>query len=184
LCNEHLPAHELPADHCAKSLQPLFRTERSEQREVLRYVPPRKCRTRSIHWRHPVRLHGPMLALGGLHREQYEGRCQPAAAMPFYGSAATRIAKHRWLPSERHLLIPGFVFTGLTSKGRTEKPTGAWTPEQTVEFMIERVAARGSATPNTGDKSTFPGIGLTCHFIAGATKPRASRPSDVCKVRR
>ena len=40
-----------------------------------------------------------------------------------------------------HLLIPGFVFTGLTARGRTEKPAGAWTPEQTVDFMIERVAA-------------------------------------------
>ena len=40
-----------------------------------------------------------------------------------------------------HLLIPGFVFTGLTARGRTEKPAGAWTPEQTVDFMIERVSA-------------------------------------------
>ena len=40
-----------------------------------------------------------------------------------------------------HLLIPGFVFTGLTARGRTEKPAGAWTPEQTVDFMIERVDA-------------------------------------------
>jgi NAD(P)-dependent dehydrogenase (short-subunit alcohol dehydrogenase family) len=40
-----------------------------------------------------------------------------------------------------HLLIPGFVFTGLTSRGRTEKPAAAWTPEQTVDFMIERVGA-------------------------------------------
>jgi NAD(P)-dependent dehydrogenase (short-subunit alcohol dehydrogenase family) len=35
-----------------------------------------------------------------------------------------------------HLLIPGFVFTGLTARGRTEKPEGAWTPEQTVDFML------------------------------------------------
>jgi NAD(P)-dependent dehydrogenase (short-subunit alcohol dehydrogenase family) len=35
-----------------------------------------------------------------------------------------------------HLLIPGFVFTPLTAKDRTEKPAAAWTPEQTVEFMI------------------------------------------------
>jgi len=40
-----------------------------------------------------------------------------------------------------HLLIPGFVFTGLTARGRTEKPAGAWTPEQTVDFMIEKLAA-------------------------------------------
>jgi len=40
-----------------------------------------------------------------------------------------------------HLLIPGFVFTGLTAHGRTEKPAAAWTPEQTVDFMIERLEA-------------------------------------------
>ncbi len=36
-----------------------------------------------------------------------------------------------------HLLIPGFVFTGLTKGDRQEKPAGAWTPEQTVDFMVE-----------------------------------------------
>jgi NAD(P)-dependent dehydrogenase (short-subunit alcohol dehydrogenase family) len=35
-----------------------------------------------------------------------------------------------------HLLIPGFVYTGLTKGERTEKPEGAWTSEQTVEFMM------------------------------------------------
>jgi NAD(P)-dependent dehydrogenase (short-subunit alcohol dehydrogenase family) len=40
-----------------------------------------------------------------------------------------------------HLMIPGHVFTGLTSHGRTEKPAGAWTPEQTVDFMITRIDA-------------------------------------------
>ena len=36
-----------------------------------------------------------------------------------------------------HLLIPGFVYTGLTrARGVTEKPEGAWTPEQTVDFMF------------------------------------------------
>jgi NAD(P)-dependent dehydrogenase (short-subunit alcohol dehydrogenase family) len=40
-----------------------------------------------------------------------------------------------------HLLVPGFVFTGLTAKGRTEKPAGAWTPEQTVDFMFEKIEA-------------------------------------------
>lgn len=40
-----------------------------------------------------------------------------------------------------HLLIPGFVFTGLTAKGRSEKPAGAWTPEQTVDFMLMRLEA-------------------------------------------
>lgn len=40
-----------------------------------------------------------------------------------------------------HLFIPGFVFTPLTANGRTEKPQAAWTPEQTVDFMLERVSS-------------------------------------------
>ncbi len=40
-----------------------------------------------------------------------------------------------------HLLIPGFVFTGLTAKGRADKPAAAWTPEQTVDFMMTRIEA-------------------------------------------
>ncbi|MBW8283698.1 MAG: SDR family NAD(P)-dependent oxidoreductase [Rhizobium sp.] len=38
-----------------------------------------------------------------------------------------------------HLLIPGFVFTALTANGRTVKPEGAWTPEQTVDFMLQSI---------------------------------------------
>ena len=36
-----------------------------------------------------------------------------------------------------HLLIPGFVYTPLTARGRSEKPEAAWTPEQTVDFMMD-----------------------------------------------
>jgi len=38
-----------------------------------------------------------------------------------------------------HLLIPGYVFTGLTANGRTEKPDAAWTSEQTVAFMLDSI---------------------------------------------
>lgn len=38
-----------------------------------------------------------------------------------------------------HLLIPGFVFTGLTANGRKEKPEAAWTAKQTVDFMLESI---------------------------------------------
>ena len=40
-----------------------------------------------------------------------------------------------------HLLIPGFVFTPLTAGGRREKPAGAWTPGETVDFMLPRLEA-------------------------------------------
>lgn len=38
-----------------------------------------------------------------------------------------------------HLLIPGFTYTGMT--GAATKPEAAWTAEQVVEFMLERVSA-------------------------------------------
>ncbi len=40
-----------------------------------------------------------------------------------------------------HLLIPGFVWTGLTRGERAEKPVAAWTPEQTADFMLDRLGA-------------------------------------------
>ena len=37
------------------------------------------------------------------------------------------------------LLIPGFVYTAMTKGERTEKPDAAWTPEQTVDFMLKSI---------------------------------------------
>jgi NAD(P)-dependent dehydrogenase (short-subunit alcohol dehydrogenase family) len=40
-----------------------------------------------------------------------------------------------------HLLIPGFVYTGLTkARGVAEKPAGAWTPDETVAFLMAGLA--------------------------------------------
>ena len=39
-----------------------------------------------------------------------------------------------------HLLVPGFVYTGMTGldrKGPGAKPASAWTAEQTIDFMID-----------------------------------------------
>ena len=40
---------------------------------------------------------------------------------------------------EAKLLIPGFVWTGLTVGDRAEKPAGAWTPEETIDFMLASI---------------------------------------------
>ena len=40
-----------------------------------------------------------------------------------------------------HLLIPGFTFTGFTRIRVSEKPPGAWTPEQVIDFMLPAMAA-------------------------------------------
>jgi NAD(P)-dependent dehydrogenase (short-subunit alcohol dehydrogenase family) len=40
-----------------------------------------------------------------------------------------------------HLLIPGFTFTGFTrARGVAERPPGAWTPEQVVDFLLPAMA--------------------------------------------
>jgi NAD(P)-dependent dehydrogenase (short-subunit alcohol dehydrogenase family) len=38
-----------------------------------------------------------------------------------------------------HLLVPGSTFTGMTRRDRTEKPPGAWTPDQVVDMLISSV---------------------------------------------
>jgi NAD(P)-dependent dehydrogenase (short-subunit alcohol dehydrogenase family) len=38
-----------------------------------------------------------------------------------------------------HLLIPGFTFTGITT-GAREKPVGAWTADQVIDFMLPALA--------------------------------------------
>jgi len=40
-----------------------------------------------------------------------------------------------------HLLVPGSTFTGMTRGSRTEKPAGAWTSDQVIDFMMERLDA-------------------------------------------
>lgn len=39
-----------------------------------------------------------------------------------------------------HLLIPGFTFTGITGGDRKEKPPGAWSADQVVDFMLPALA--------------------------------------------
>lgn len=38
---------------------------------------------------------------------------------------------------EARLFIPGFVFTPLNAQGRTEKPAGAWTPDEVIAFLLQ-----------------------------------------------
>jgi NAD(P)-dependent dehydrogenase (short-subunit alcohol dehydrogenase family) len=39
-----------------------------------------------------------------------------------------------------HLLVPGFTYTGMTRQA-AQKPPGAWTAEQVIDFALERLAA-------------------------------------------
>ena len=38
-----------------------------------------------------------------------------------------------------HLLVPGSTFTEMTRRGRTEKPPGAWLPDQVVDMLVDAI---------------------------------------------
>jgi NAD(P)-dependent dehydrogenase (short-subunit alcohol dehydrogenase family) len=38
-----------------------------------------------------------------------------------------------------HLLVPGFTYTGMMRRFMADKPDGAWTAEQVVEFLLESI---------------------------------------------
>lgn len=39
-----------------------------------------------------------------------------------------------------HMLVPGWTYTGFRAAAFKEKPAGAWTSEQVVDFMIHQIA--------------------------------------------
>ncbi|KAJ5608519.1 hypothetical protein N7537_005138 [Penicillium hordei] len=41
-----------------------------------------------------------------------------------------------------HLLIPGWTYTGFSAGHFKEKPAGAWTSEQVVDFMMQKMAEK------------------------------------------
>ncbi len=45
------------------------------------------------------------------------------------------------VPIFAHLFVPGFTYTGMIRRFMAEKPAGAWTSEQTVDYFIERMSA-------------------------------------------
>lgn len=45
------------------------------------------------------------------------------------------------VPISAHLFVPGFTYTGMIARFMPEKPPAAWTSEQTVDHMLDRVAA-------------------------------------------
>lgn len=43
-------------------------------------------------------------------------------------------------PISVHLFVPGFTYTGMIAKVIPEKPASAWTSEQTVDYLMDRMA--------------------------------------------
>jgi len=60
-------------------------------------------------------------------------------------SAIKTLAEHlsfdlRSTKTSVHLLVPGWTYTGLTGGGQaTEKPAGAWAPEQVAEYLEQKM---------------------------------------------
>ncbi len=44
-------------------------------------------------------------------------------------------------PISAHLFVPGFTYTGMIARFIPEKPPAAWTSEQTVDHLLERMVA-------------------------------------------
>lgn len=44
-------------------------------------------------------------------------------------------------PISAHLFVPGFTYTGMIQRVMPEKPAAAATPEDTVDYMLDRVRA-------------------------------------------
>ena len=40
-----------------------------------------------------------------------------------------------------HLFVPGFTYTGMIQKFMPEKPAGAWTSEETIDYLLKRMSA-------------------------------------------
>ena len=38
-----------------------------------------------------------------------------------------------------HLLVPGYTFTGLTRQRQSDKPAGAWHPEQVIDYLLDAI---------------------------------------------
>ena len=44
-------------------------------------------------------------------------------------------------PIDVHLFVPGFTYTGMIARFMPEKPEGAWTSEETVAYLFDKVAS-------------------------------------------
>ncbi|CAG9297216.1 SDR family NAD(P)-dependent oxidoreductase [Celerinatantimonas diazotrophica] len=71
----------------------------------------------------------------------YAYNVSKAGLKAFAESVAHELIEQRAEQISAHLLIPGFTYTGFTkAKGMSEKPDGAWSPEQVVDYLFQGLA--------------------------------------------
>ena len=66
----------------------------------------------------------------------YAYNLSKAGVLAYTESIAHAFAQRKDCQLTAHLLVPGFVYTGMVSRFIPEKPPFAWTAEQTVDFML------------------------------------------------
>jgi NAD(P)-dependent dehydrogenase (short-subunit alcohol dehydrogenase family) len=64
-----------------------------------------------------------------------------AGVKTYTEALAHELRQHAGAAVSAHLLVPGFTFTGISANSGGPKPAAAWTPEQVVDFMVERMSA-------------------------------------------
>ena len=70
----------------------------------------------------------------------YAYNLSKAGVKNYTESLAHALREHEGSEVSAHLLIPGFTYTGMIARFLPEKPDGAWTPDQAVEFMLDSLA--------------------------------------------
>ncbi|MEO0982943.1 MAG: SDR family NAD(P)-dependent oxidoreductase [Pseudomonadota bacterium] len=67
----------------------------------------------------------------------YAYNLSKAGVLAYTESVAHALRQIEGCPLSAHLLVPGFTYTGMIKLFAPEKPPGAWTPEQVVDFTVD-----------------------------------------------
>ena len=67
----------------------------------------------------------------------YAYNLSKAGVKAYTESLAHALRQEEGCQLSAHLLVPGFTYTGMIARFIPEKPAGAWTSEQVVEFLLE-----------------------------------------------
>lgn len=69
----------------------------------------------------------------------YAYNLSKAGVLAYTESVAHAFVKRPGCQLSAHLLVPGFVYTTMVAQYFSEKPAFAWTAEETVDFMLQRL---------------------------------------------
>ena len=69
----------------------------------------------------------------------YAYNLSKAGVLNYTQSVAHTLRQIENCPVSAHLLVPGFTYSNMIAQFIPEKPPGAWTTEQVIEFMLESV---------------------------------------------